>query len=87
MRDVFIASWKSFCGLIANVDFFFFFDNQGPVMLSRDHHDVSGTDSPWRETSDIKDGSKFCADMAVHNALGDSFRGATSVSLHNGGGE
>ncbi|ORY48200.1 Urocanase [Rhizoclosmatium globosum] len=56
------------------------------IMLSRDHHDVSGTDSPWRETSNIYDGSAFCADMAVHNAIGDSFRGATSVSLHNGGG-
>ncbi|KAJ3214988.1 Urocanate hydratase [Chytriomyces hyalinus] len=59
---------------------------KGPIMLSRDHHDVSGTDSPWRETSNITDGSQFCADMAVHNAIGDSFRGATSVSLHNGGG-
>lgn len=58
----------------------------GPVMLSRDHHDVSGTDSPFRETSNITDGSMFCADMAVQNAIGDSFRGATSVSLHNGGG-
>jgi urocanate hydratase len=58
----------------------------GPIMLSRDHHDVSGTDSPFRETSNITDGSKFCADMAVHNAIGNSFRGATSVSLHNGGG-
>eukprot|EP01124_Arcella_intermedia_P022871 TRINITY_DN3502_c0_g2_i3.p1 TRINITY_DN3502_c0_g2~~TRINITY_DN3502_c0_g2_i3.p1 ORF type:complete len:254 (-),score=41.53 TRINITY_DN3502_c0_g2_i3:1-762(-) len=58
----------------------------GPIMLSRDHHDVSGTDSPWRETSNITDGSQFCADMAVQNAIGDAFRGATSVSLHNGGG-
>ena len=58
----------------------------GPIMLSRDHHDVSGTDSPFRETADLKDGSKFCADMAVQNAIGDAFRGATSVSLHNGGG-
>jgi urocanate hydratase len=58
----------------------------GPIMLSRDHHDVSGTDSPFRETSNVSDGSKFCADMAVHNAIGDAFRGATSVSLHNGGG-
>jgi urocanate hydratase len=58
----------------------------GPVMLSRDHHDVSGTDSPFRETSSITDGSKFCADMATHNFVGDAFRGATSVSLHNGGG-
>ena len=54
--------------------------------MSRDHHDVSGTDSPWRETSNIEDGSKFCADMAVHNAIGDACRGATSVALHNGGG-
>ncbi|KAJ3391853.1 Urocanate hydratase [Entophlyctis sp. JEL0112] len=61
-------------------------DISKPIMLSRDHHDVSGTDSPWRETSNITDGSQFCADMAVHNAIGDSFRGATSVSLHNGGG-
>ncbi|KAI8614295.1 urocanate hydratase [Chytriomyces sp. MP71] len=59
---------------------------KGPIMLSRDHHDVSGTDSPWRETSNVTDGSQFCADMAVQNAIGDSFRGATSVSLHNGGG-
>jgi len=57
-----------------------------PVVLGRDHHDVSGTDSPFRETSDIYDGSKFTADMAVHNVIGDSFRGATWVSLHNGGG-
>ncbi|KAL7750264.1 Urocanate hydratase [Sorochytrium milnesiophthora] len=57
-----------------------------PVMLSRDHHDVSGTDSPFRETSNVTDGSKFTADMAVHNFVGDAFRGATSVSLHNGGG-
>lgn len=57
-----------------------------PVVLSRDHHDVSGTDAPWRETSNITDGSKFCADMAVHNVIGDACRGATSVSLHNGGG-
>ena len=55
-------------------------------MLGRDHHDVSGTDSPYRETSNIYDGSNFCADMAVHNVIGDSFRGATWVSLHNGGG-
>ncbi len=55
-------------------------------MLSRDHHDVSGTDSPFRETSNIYDGSAFCADMAVQNCIGDSFRGATWVSLHNGGG-
>jgi urocanate hydratase len=58
----------------------------GPVILGRDHHDVSGTDSPYRETSNIYDGSRFTADMAVHNAIGDSFRGATWVSLHNGGG-
>ena len=58
----------------------------GPVVLGRDHHDVSGTDSPYRETSNIYDGSRFTADMAVHNAIGDSFRGATWVSLHNGGG-
>ncbi len=57
-----------------------------PVILGRDHHDVSGTDSPYRETSNIYDGSKFTADMAVHNVIGDSFRGATWVSLHNGGG-
>jgi len=57
-----------------------------PVVLGRDHHDVSGTDSPFRETSDICDGSKFTADMSVHNVIGDSFRGATWVSLHNGGG-
>ncbi len=58
----------------------------GPVVLGRDHHDVSGTDSPYRETSNIYDGSAFTADMAVHNMVGDSFRGATWVSLHNGGG-
>jgi len=57
-----------------------------PVVLGRDHHDVSGTDSPYRETSNIYDGSAFTADMAVHNVIGDSFRGATWVSLHNGGG-
>jgi urocanate hydratase len=57
-----------------------------PVVIGRDHHDVSGTDSPYRETSDIYDGSKFTADMAVHNVIGDGFRGATWVSLHNGGG-
>jgi urocanate hydratase len=57
-----------------------------PVIIGRDHHDVSGTDSPYRETSNIYDGSKFTADMAVHNVIGDSFRGATWVSLHNGGG-
>lgn len=59
---------------------------KAPVVIGRDHHDVSGTDSPFRETSDIRDGSKFTADMAVHNVIGDSFRGATWVSLHNGGG-
>jgi urocanate hydratase len=57
-----------------------------PIVLGRDHHDVSGTDSPWRETSNIYDGSRFTADMAVQNFAGDSFRGATWVSLHNGGG-
>ena len=59
---------------------------KGPVILGRDHHDVSGTDSPYRETSNIYDGSKFTADMAIHNVIGDSFRGATWVSIHNGGG-
>ena len=59
---------------------------QGPVVISRDHHDVSGTDSPFRETSNITDGSAFTADMAVQNFVGDSFRGATWVALHNGGG-
>ncbi len=58
----------------------------GPVVLGRDHHDVSGTDSPFRETSNIYDGSRFCADMAIQNVIGDSFRGATWVSIHNGGG-
>ncbi|MBK5191851.1 MAG: urocanate hydratase [Flavobacteriaceae bacterium] len=58
----------------------------GPVILGRDHHDVSGTDSPYRETSNIYDGSKFTADMAIQNVIGDSFRGATWVSIHNGGG-
>lgn len=58
----------------------------GPVILGRDHHDVSGTDSPYRETSNIYDGSRFTADMAVQNVIGDSFRGATWVSIHNGGG-
>lgn len=57
-----------------------------PVVLGRDHHDVSGTDSPYRETSNIYDGSSFTADMAIHNVIGDSFRGATWVSIHNGGG-
>ena len=58
----------------------------GPVVLGRDHHDVSGTDSPFRETSNIYDGSKFTADMAIHNVIGDGFRGATWISIHNGGG-
>lgn len=59
---------------------------RGPVVLGRDHHDVSGTDSPYRETANIRDGSRFTADMAVQNVIGDAFRGATWVSLHNGGG-
>ncbi|MCA9514993.1 MAG: urocanate hydratase, partial [Myxococcales bacterium] len=59
---------------------------RGPVVLGRDHHDVSGTDSPYRETADIRDGSNLTADMAVHNVIGDAARGATWVSLHNGGG-
>lgn len=59
---------------------------EGPIVLGRDHHDVSGTDSPYRETSNIYDGSRFTADMAVQNFVGDAFRGATWVSLHNGGG-
>jgi urocanate hydratase len=58
----------------------------GPVVLGRDHHDVSGTDSPYRETSNIYDGSSFTADMAIHNVIGDGFRGATWISIHNGGG-
>ena len=58
----------------------------GPIVLGRDHHDVSGTDSPYRETSNIYDGSKFTADMAIHNVIGDSFRGASWISIHNGGG-
>jgi len=57
-----------------------------PIVLGRDHHDVSGTDSPYRETSNIYDGSQFTADMAIQNVIGDSFRGATWVSIHNGGG-
>ena len=57
-----------------------------PIILGRDHHDVSGTDSPYRETSNIYDGSQFTADMAIQNVIGDSFRGATWVSIHNGGG-
>ena len=59
---------------------------KAPVVLGRDHHDVSGTDSPFRETSNISDGSLYCADMAIQNVIGDSFRGATWVSIHNGGG-
>lgn len=58
----------------------------GPIVLGRDHHDVSGTDSPYRETSNIYDGSRFTADMAIQNVIGDAFRGATWVSIHNGGG-
>ncbi len=58
----------------------------GPIILGRDHHDVSGTDSPFRETSNIYDGSQFTSDMAIQNVIGDSFRGATWVSIHNGGG-
>jgi urocanate hydratase len=61
-------------------------DISAPIVLGRDHHDVSGTDSPYRETSNIYDGSRFTADMAIHNVIGDSFRGATWVSIHNGGG-
>jgi urocanate hydratase len=57
-----------------------------PVVLGRDHHDVSGTDSPFRETSNIYDGSMFTADMAIQNVIGDGFRGATWISIHNGGG-
>ncbi len=59
---------------------------RAPIVLGRDHHDVSGTDSPYRETANIRDGSSLTADMAVHNVIGDAFRGATWVSLHNGGG-
>ena len=59
---------------------------KGPIILGRDHHDVSGTDSPYRETANIRDGSQFCADMSVQNFVGDAFRGATWISLHNGGG-
>ena len=61
-------------------------DVTAPIVLGRDHHDVSGTDSPFRETANIRDGSMFTADMAVQNVIGDAFRGATWVSLHNGGG-
>ena len=70
---------KAFNDAIANNEI-------GPVVLGRDHHDVSGTDSPFRETSNIYDGSRYTADMAIHNVIGDSFRGATWVSIHNGGG-
>lgn len=70
---------KAFNDAIANGEI-------GPVVLGRDRHDVSGTDSPFRETSNIYDGSRFTADMAIHNVIGDSFRGATWVSIHNGGG-
>ncbi len=70
---------EAFNNAVANGDI-------GSVVLGRDHHDVSGTDSPYRETSNIYDGSKFTADMAIHNVIGDSFRGATWVSIHNGGG-
>ncbi len=70
---------KAFNDAVAN-------ETIAPVVLGRDHHDVSGTDSPYRETSNIYDGSKFTADMAIHNVIGDSFRGATWVSIHNGGG-
>ena len=70
---------EAFNDAIANGDI-------GPVVLGRDHHDVSGTDSPYRETSNIYDGSRFTADMAIHNVIGDGFRGATWVSIHNGGG-
>jgi urocanate hydratase len=59
---------------------------KSPVVLGRDHHDVSGTDSPWRETANIYDGSKFTADMAIQNVIGDAMRSATWVSIHNGGG-
>ncbi len=59
---------------------------KSPVVLGRDHHDVSGTDSPYRETSNIYDGSAFTADMAIQNVIGDGFRGATWISIHNGGG-
>lgn len=70
---------EAFNNAIANGDI-------GYIVLGRDHHDVSGTDSPYRETSNIYDGSRFTADMAIHNVIGDSFRGATWVSIHNGGG-
>jgi len=75
-----IAIAEAFNNAIANGEI------SRPIVIGRDHHDVSGTDSPFRETSNIYDGSKFTSDMAVHNVIGDSFRGATWVSLHNGGG-
>ena len=75
-----IAIADAFNNAIANGEI------SAPVVIGRDHHDVSGTDSPFRETSNIYDGSKFTSDMAVQNVIGDSFRGATWVSLHNGGG-
>lgn len=59
---------------------------KAPIILSRDHHDTSSADSPFRETSSVYDGSKFCADMSVQNFVGDAVRGATWVALHNGGG-
>lgn len=59
---------------------------KGPIVLSRDHHDVSGADSPFRETASVRDGSMFCADMSVQNFVGTAIRGATWVALHNGGG-
>jgi urocanate hydratase len=71
---------RAFNDAVKNGDF------AAPIVLGRDHHDVSGTDSPFRETSNIYDGSRFTADMAIHNVIGDSFRGATWVSIHNGGG-
>lgn len=71
---------KAFNDAIANKEI------SAPVVLGRDHHDVSGTDSPYRETANIYDGSRFTADMAIHNVIGDAFRGATWVSIHNGGG-
>jgi len=61
-------------------------DLKAPVVIGRDHHDVSGTDAPWRETANIKDGSNITADMSIQNVIGDAMRGATWVSIHNGGG-
>ena len=75
-----IAIAKAFNKAIKNGDI------SAPIVLGRDHHDVSGTDSPFRETANIYDGSRYTADMAIHNVIGDSFRGATWVSIHNGGG-